>query len=64
MNIIRVAESDSEIARCGPVMRQLHTHVAEAEFLATVRRQEVGGYRLAYLEEDGQVRAVVRRSES
>jgi GNAT superfamily N-acetyltransferase len=58
MDTIRLAESDSDIARCGPVMRQLRTHVAEAEFVTAVRRQQAGGYRLAYLEQDGQVRAV------
>lgn len=39
-------------------MQQLRTHLAEHEFVPTVRRQQVGGYRLVYLEERGQVHSV------
>jgi GNAT superfamily N-acetyltransferase len=55
---VRVAESDEEIARCFPVMQQLRTHLAADEFVPTVRRQQLGGYRLAYLEDGAQVCAV------
>lgn len=58
MTEIRIAESDAAIARCFAVMQQLRSHLAEAEFVPTVRRQQLGGYRLAYVEDAGQVRAV------
>lgn len=56
---IAVAESLDEIARCFRVMRELRTHLAGAEeFGERVRLQAKEGYRLAYLETDGAVRAV------
>jgi len=58
MYSIRIAESDDEIARCFAVMQQLRTHLVEGEFVPTVRRQQINGYRLVYLEERGQVRSV------
>ena len=58
MTSIRVAETDADIARCFPVMRELRTHLAEHEFVPRVRRQQVGGYRLAYLEDGDRVCAV------
>jgi GNAT superfamily N-acetyltransferase len=58
LSTIRIAESDEDIGRCFPVMVQLRTRLDETEFLATVRRQEAGGYRLAFVEESGQVCAV------
>lgn len=39
-------------------MRQLRPHVPAEAFVATVRRQFSGGYRLALLERAGSVRAV------
>jgi GNAT superfamily N-acetyltransferase len=56
--MIREAETDEEIARCYPVMRQLRPHLAEAEFVPAVRRQFGGGYHLAYLQDQGEIRAV------
>jgi GNAT superfamily N-acetyltransferase len=58
METIRLAGTDEEILRCFPVMRQLRPHLRESEFVAAVRRQAAGGYRLAYLAADGSVRAV------
>jgi GNAT superfamily N-acetyltransferase len=55
---IRIAETDGDIARCFPVMRELRTHLAEPEFVPRVRRQQAGGYRLAYLEDGARVCAV------
>lgn len=55
---IRVAESDEEIRRSFPVMRQLRTHLEEDDFIPRIRRQMAGGYRLAMLDDDGVVRAV------
>ena len=58
METIRLAMTDEEIERCYPVMRQLRPHVPEGEFLPIVRRQEAGGYYLAFLESEGAVQAV------
>lgn len=55
---VQLARSDEEILRCFPVMQQLRTHLQEGDFVSTIRRQEDGGYRLAYLEDAGAVRAV------
>ena len=55
---IRVATTDSEIAACYPVMRELRPHVAENQFLTRVRSQERAGYRLAYVQESIGVVAV------
>lgn len=56
--MIRLATTDDEVQRCFPVVQQLRTHLHEQDFLDTVRRQEAGGFRLAFLEDDGHVRAV------
>lgn len=58
IGMIREATTDEEIARCCHVMRQLRPHLAEEHFVATVRKQFAGGYRLAYLELDSTVQAV------
>jgi GNAT superfamily N-acetyltransferase len=55
---IRLALTDSDIQRCYPVMAQLRPHVAAPEFLQRVKTQQNSGFRLAMLEEDGQVRSV------
>ena len=52
------AQSDEQIQRCFPVMKQLRTHLDESDFTPRVRRQMIDGFRLAFLEEDGAVRAV------
>ena len=53
------AESAEEIGRCHEVMQQLRPqHDDRAKFIETVQRQEAGGFRLAYLEAEGAVRAV------
>ena len=66
---LRIAEAQTPeaVARCFPVMRQLRTHFEdEKKFVAQVERQRAAGYRLAFLEDDGRVRAVAgyRMSES
>lgn len=53
-----IAESDADTRRAFPVMVQLRPHLDEEEFLARVRRQREGGYRLALLEVQGAVRSV------
>jgi len=54
---IRTAERADDIARCFPVMAQLRPHLEERAFVDRVRRLEAEGFKLAYLEEEGVVRA-------
>jgi GNAT superfamily N-acetyltransferase len=58
MVTIRSAESDDDIRRCFPVMQHLRPHLVEVEFVPRVRRMHGNGFHLAFLEEDGVVRAV------
>ncbi|MEO6004718.1 MAG: GNAT family N-acetyltransferase [Opitutus sp.] len=56
---VALAESDSAIAACFPVMHQLRPHLIADQFVPQVRRMERQGYRLAYATDpSGQVRAV------
>ena len=55
---IRIARTDADVARCWRVMHQLRPSIAEDTFVARVRRQEAGGFLLAYLEDGGEVQAV------
>ena len=55
---IALAESESDIARCYPVMVELRPHLSASEFASRVRKQQATGFHLAYLEEAGEVRAV------
>lgn len=55
---IAFAETDTEIERCFAVMAELRPHLASADFVGRVRRQEAGGFRLAFLEAGGEVQAV------
>lgn len=50
---IRLVDSDAEIAACLPVMRHLRPQVADEDFVARIRRQAAGGYRLARRARDG-----------
>jgi GNAT superfamily N-acetyltransferase len=56
--VISLATSAEAIVRCFPVMSQLRPHLREEEFVAQVRRQQVGGYLLAALEAESRVRAL------
>lgn len=51
-------ETDRDILRCLPVMKELRPQLPEALFVDRVRQQEREGFRLAALEDDGEVRAV------
>ena len=55
---IRLAATDADIERCFPVMAELRPHLRAEDWVARVRRQERGGYRLAFLVDNGAVRAV------
>lgn len=53
------AESDSDLARCLPVIQELRPHLTDqAAFIAQVRRQSAQGYRIAAMEQGGEVVAV------
>lgn len=57
--MIFLATTPVDIARCFPVMLELRPHLGDAaHFLTRVERQQVGGYHLAALEEEGTIRAV------
>lgn len=55
---IHIATTDTEIAACYPVMRELRPHIAQEQFLFRVRGQERTGYRVAYIQEPTGVVAV------
>ena len=52
------ARTDLQILACHAVMRELRPHLQEGDFVATVRRMEPEGFRLASLSLDGIVQAV------
>ena len=59
MTEFRIAETDEEIESCYAVMSELRPHIAREDFLPQVRRQMVAsGFRLAYLTDGGDVKAV------
>ena len=58
MSSIHIADRDEQIERCFSVMVQLRPHLKPEAFVETVRRQQAGGYRLAYLEDAGTGNAV------
>ena len=55
---IAIAESVEELHRCFPVMHELRGHLDLARFQAQVERQRNDGYRIAYVEDAGEIRAV------
>lgn len=64
--MIALAKTDEEIADCYDVMSELRPHVEREDFVARVRRQMIAfDYRLAYLKDDGEIKAVagIRISE-
>jgi GNAT superfamily N-acetyltransferase len=54
----KLAETPEEIRRCFAVMSQLRPHVTAAEFVPRVEAQRKQGYRLAFIEDQGEVVAV------
>lgn len=56
---IAFAETDDEINDCYEVMSQLRQHIGRDEFLPRVRRQmDMFDFKLPYLKDDGEVKAV------
>lgn len=59
MHKIALAESDEEITRCFPVMRDLRPHLEADSFLPRIKKlAETTGLQTAYLLDDGEVKAV------
>ena len=54
----RIAQERDEIARCFSLMHQLRPALTEPEFVARVELQQAEGYRLAYLEYEGEIVAL------
>lgn len=52
---IKIAESGEEIRQCFPVMNQLREKLTAEEFVKRVAKQEREGYKVAFLEREGQV---------
>ena len=52
------AKTDDEVLSCFEVMAELRPHLDRATFLSTVRAMESEGFKLAFIEENGQVVAV------
>lgn len=64
--MIAFATTDGEIQDCYDVMLQLRTHISPEDFIPRVRRQmDDFGFRVAYLKDEGEVKAVagIRVSE-
>lgn len=55
---IRLAESATEVERCCPVLGELRPQLSGEELLERVRRRRADGYALAYVEDNGEVKAV------
>ena len=54
--LIQHAETDEQIARCHDVMRELRPHLDKTAFVEQVIRQRPGErYRLAFLEDNGEI---------
>lgn len=58
MGEVRLADSAEDIARCFPVMSHLRPRLLAEEFVGRIEAQKAQGYRLAYLEDEGEVVAV------
>lgn len=57
MNIC-IAETDTEIAACFPIMRELRPHIQEDEFVPRIKHQQKDGYRLVFIKDGNTVVAV------
>lgn len=55
---VRLAETPAAIARCYRVMSFLRPNIPEPEFVPRIQAQQQQGFRMAYLEDAGEVVAV------
>lgn len=59
MSYIALAETETEIEACFPVMQELRPHLGRSDFVQRVKwQQEQWGYHLAYLQRNDQVVSV------
>jgi len=56
--MIKHVETDEDIMKCFDVMSELRPHLVRANFLATVQRMMMDGYRMIYIEDSENVMAV------
>lgn len=56
--MIKEATTDTEVLATFPVMSQLRLHLKEEEYLEVMRRLQRSGYRVAFADEEGEVRCV------
>src|SRR5688500_4189037 len=49
-----LAETEAQIAACFSTFLELRPHLTAESFLSRVRQQQLSGFRLAYLEEEGE----------
>lgn len=55
---IDLARTDADKLACFPVLKELRTHLEEADFMTQLRRLEAQDYQLAFVRDEGQVAAV------
>jgi len=55
---IKIAESDEELARLSDVLLELRPAFTKESLIAQIKAQQRDGYRVAYLEDAGEVRCV------
>lgn len=56
---VRLAENDEDIEKCFPLITQLRTSLTYSRFAERVKAQmKQYGYRLAYLEDEGKIKAL------
>jgi GNAT superfamily N-acetyltransferase len=60
MSIVRLADSDADLRRCFPVIRQLRTHFDQEEAFVTQARRQMANerWRLAFVEDEGEITAL------
>ena len=55
---IQLAESDAQIERVGGVLLQLRPTFSKEQLIAQIKEQRLSGYRIAYVESDGEILCV------
>src|SRR5881227_2573066 len=55
---VQIAQNDTQVRGCWPVMAQLRPHLNEEEFMTRVAEQSKQGYRLAFIRRGDAVAAV------
>jgi len=55
---IQLVESDAQIERVGGVLLQLRPTFSKEQLIAQIKEQRLSGYRIAYVESDGEILCV------